>query len=141
MAGVNIKVGEETFGGASKSWLRTRMGLQDMKSIMLDISSFSSNHLKNGYIPSGTALGVITDSGKYGPYAPDGDDGREVLAGHLFEDARLDTGSVSTATDVASALYWHGVVNEANLPSFDGTDEGMIDDDGKADVSSWIQYW
>jgi len=66
--GTNIEVTSEVFGGADKSWIGTRMGLQDMRSIMLDMSTFVAAHVVNGYIPSGIALGQITSSSKYGPY-------------------------------------------------------------------------
>lgn len=67
--GTQIAQTSETFGKASdKSWLRTRMGLQDMMPITLDISAFDAEHIVNGYIPSGIVLGKITAGGKYGPY-------------------------------------------------------------------------
>ena len=71
MAGTNIALTETGYNKASdKSWLGTRKGLQDMRSITLDISAFDAEHIANGYIPSGIVLGEITASGKYGPYTP-----------------------------------------------------------------------
>lgn len=69
--GTNIATKEESFNKASdKSWLGTRMGLKDMRSITLDISTFDAEHIAQGYLPSGIALGKISASGKYGPYQP-----------------------------------------------------------------------
>lgn len=141
MAGLNIKVQSETFGGADKSWIRTRKGLEDMLPIMVDISRFVAAHVVNGRIPSGTAVGEVTASpGVYGPYDDSLADGTNVLAGHLFEDVLVDTGDVATATDVAGTLYWHGVVKESKLPLFTGTTKGELDANGKADVSKLIRY-
>lgn len=71
MAGTNIALTSDSYNkGSDKSWLATRMGLQDMRSITLDISAFNADHISNGYIPSGTVLGKITATGKYGPYKP-----------------------------------------------------------------------
>ena len=40
----------------------------------------AGTHYPNGYVPSGTVLGKITDSGKYGVYDATANDGREVAA-------------------------------------------------------------
>lgn len=69
--GTNIAIQDDgSFNAGDKSWLGTRMGLQDMRSITLDISTFTVDNVVKGKIPSGTVLGKITASGKYGPYKP-----------------------------------------------------------------------
>jgi hypothetical protein len=69
--GTNIATTTTAFNKASdKSWLGTRMGLDVMRSITLDISTFDAEHAVNGYLASGLALGKITATGKYGPYDP-----------------------------------------------------------------------
>jgi hypothetical protein len=69
--GTNIATKTENFLKASdKSWLGTRKGLQDMRSITLDISTFNAEHIEDGAIPSGIALAKITATGKYGPFEP-----------------------------------------------------------------------
>lgn len=69
--GTRIATSETDYLKASdKSWIGTRMGLLDMRSGTLDISSFSAPHIVSGMIPSGTALGRITATGKYGPFSP-----------------------------------------------------------------------
>lgn len=67
--GFDPVVRTETFGGSDKSWIRTRDGLDNMLPGMLDMSLFAANHVVNGRIPSGTALGKVTSSGLFGPYA------------------------------------------------------------------------
>jgi hypothetical protein len=141
VAGTSIAISTETFNKASdKSWIRTRMGLDTMLPIMLDISAFDAEHVQNGYIPSGIALGKITASGKYAPYDDAALDGTQALAGHLFEEVKVV--DKATDPDVGAALFWTGVVREANLPAFTGTGnaKGEVDANGKADVSAWIKY-
>lgn len=249
----------ETFGGSDKSWIRIpRFGTDTMDSIMLDMSTFSANHVVNGKIPSGIALGKIGAGPFYGPYAGDpqesvsiavdatggtweitfqgettaalafnasaatvkaeleklndinvGDiavsggpgnaggttpyvitflatgqyggldapaittvvtgtpplltggaatavvtttaggsgasDGREVFAGYLFEDAKVphvpgQTPDLSTCADTSAALYWRGAVIEAKLPTFGGTNGGVVDAEAKA-VNRSIRYY
>lgn len=141
--GTNIAVTTESFNKASdKSWIGTRMGLQDMRSITLDLSTFDAEHVVNGYIPSGIALGIITATGKYGPYdnAQAPGDGRGVLRGHLFEEVKVT--NIATDADVGAALFWTGVVKLSKLPQFVGTGNnlGEADATGQADVAAWIRY-
>ncbi len=60
----------ERFGGGSPVWLGSPHGAGDANvSVTLDKSAFTEAiHYPNGYLPSGTLLGKITATGKYGPY-------------------------------------------------------------------------
>lgn len=143
MPGTNIAITTETFNQASdKRWLGTRMGLQDMRSITLDLSTFDDEHVANGFIPSGIALGKITASEKYGPYDPTtpAADGREDFAGHLWEAVKVT--DKATDADCGAALFWTGVVKTAFLPSFTGTGDGIGEVDAAAQtaVAGWIRY-
>ena len=141
MPGTNIAVTTETFNkGSDKSWLGTRMGLRDMRSITLDISTFDAEHVANGYLPSGIVLGIITATQKYGPYDDTALDGRAVARGHLFEEVKVT--NAATDADPGAALFWTGVVKESKLPQFTGTGnaKGEIDANGKADLAGWIRY-
>lgn len=140
MAGTNIALTSESFNKSSdKSWIATRMGLEDMRSITLDISTFDAEHIQNGYLPSGIVLAKITATGLYGPYDDTAVDGRATAAGHLFEEVKV---TALTDADCGAALFWTGVVNTAKLPSFTGTgnNKGEVDANGKADVAAWIRY-
>ncbi|MGB3443883.1 MAG: hypothetical protein WBA97_34530 [Actinophytocola sp.] len=60
----------ETWGTDDKSWLGSRHGIGECPSVTLDISTFTQAvHYPDGYFKSGIALGKITATGKYGPYA------------------------------------------------------------------------
>jgi hypothetical protein len=59
-----------TYGAEDQSWLASAHGSDAARSITLDTSAFTAGtHYPNGYFPSGLALGKITSSGLYGPYA------------------------------------------------------------------------
>lgn len=138
--GTQIATSSEGFNKASdKSWIRMRMGLDSMLPITLDISTFDAEHIAQGYLPSGIALGVITASGKYGPYNNAALDGTQTLVGHLFEEVKV---TALTDPDCGAALFWTGVVRENRLPAFTGTgnNKGEVDAAGKVEVTSWIKY-
>jgi hypothetical protein len=104
-------------------------------SVTLDVSKFTAGtHYANGYIPSGTVLGKVTATGKYGPYDNAASDGREVAAGLLFSSVKVPA---STSTPVGGALFVHGFVDPARLPFQSGT--GSIDTAGRADLP--LIYW
>lgn len=51
----------------------------------IDFSKFTSGtHYPNGYIASGTVLGVVTASGKLAPYASGASDGSQTPVGILY---------------------------------------------------------
>lgn len=60
----------ESFNVDDPSWLGSRHGLGEAVSVTLDTSTFTPElHYPDGYFKSGLALGRITATGKYGPYA------------------------------------------------------------------------
>lgn len=107
-----------TTGGLSdKSWLQSTHGLDMNLSVTLNLALFDAeDHYPDGSIRSGTDLGIVTASGLYGPYDADATDGREVLAGHLYEDEKVNAGS----TKAGVALFRHGSVRRDNLPATSG---------------------
>lgn len=60
----------ESFASDDTSWVRLRHGTESCVSGTLDVSAFTpSIHYPDGFIKSGTAVGKITATGLYGPYA------------------------------------------------------------------------
>jgi hypothetical protein len=124
----------ETFSRSEdQKWLGSAHGTVEADSITLDVSAFSAVTFPNGFIPSGVVLGKITASGKYGPYDNGASDGTETAVGHLFTTIEAE-GIGSSTVDVSGALYWHGEVVEANLPTGHG-----LDANGKTDLKH-IRY-
>lgn len=118
------------------TWLGKAEGFDEMDSITLDPALFDlETDFPDGFIPSGVVLGKVTATGKYGPYddTADGDPlpaGLEVARGHLGTTVVMD----ATSVNVSAALFTHGQVVEANLPTGHGLDAA-----GKADLTH-IRY-
>lgn len=63
----------ETVGTGDQSWLGSVHALHNARTVTPDASLFSLANYPNG-IPAGTPLGVVTSSGKVGPYTGDSTD-------------------------------------------------------------------
>lgn len=112
----DISVQSTSYQVEKRGWLWGSHGTGpgDTPSVTLDVSKFTAGtHYPNGYIPSGTVLGKITASGKYGPYDPAAVDGTEDAAGILFSSVKV---GASASTPIGGAILVHGFVDEARLP-------------------------
>lgn len=126
---MDLSVRKETFGGDDQTWLGSAHGTDSGMTVTLDKATFTAGtHYPNGYLRSGTPLGKITASGKYGPYNDGATDGRQTLVGHL-----LTPQTVGTGNDIVAPLFTHGRVVEARLPI-------AIDAAAKVDVAGRIHY-
>lgn len=142
--GVKIQIeSEEVFTNEDRSWLGARKGTDTCRSITLDSSLFLAGHtVDKGAVPSGCALGLVTATGLYGPYDPDGADGRETCAGLLFSTCDLGAEGGVADAPVAAALFWEGIVKQSHLPAFyaagtyDVDDEGIVDAGARADITT-----
>jgi hypothetical protein len=135
---MNLNPVQETFGRDDQSWLGSEHGTSSGRSVTLDLSTFTKNtHYPNGYLPSGTPLGKITASGKYGIYdhTTPATDGRQTLVGFLLTPVRVVVyGSGATEADAEGALLDHGRIVEANLPL------GAVASQGHTDVAGRIWF-
>jgi hypothetical protein len=128
---MDLSLRTENFASDDQSWLGSAHGTDAARTITLDTSAFTAGtHYPDGYFKSGIPLGLITTTGKYGPYNDAGADGTEVLAGFLF--CAVDIPSVTT-TDIGAAMLVHGVVIESKLPV-------VVNAAGKADVAGRIIF-
>lgn len=67
---MDLTMKTETFGVDDMSWLGSRHGIGNCVPVTLDTSAFTQGtHYPDGFFKSGLALGKITASGLYGPYA------------------------------------------------------------------------
>ena len=131
-------------GNEDRTWLKTRKGFDTCRSVTLDVSTFLAAHISaKGAIPSGTILGKITATGKYGPYDDAASDGRQTAAGFLFNTTEVGgrgpygSGSdavLASAADVGAPMLWEGVIDESRLPAFAGTVLGEIDANARTDL-------
>jgi len=90
-------------------------------------------HYVNGYIPSGTAIGLVSATGLFGPYDDGASDGRQTCYGFTYGDVRAIRQNGTTASKVGTgAVVYDAVVSVSKLPFQSGT--GSIDANGKADL-------
>lgn len=101
----------------SKEWLASPHGTEPnaMPSITVDTALFPAGDKADGYIPSGVLVGKVTATGLYGPYDAAATDGRQTLAGVLFQYVDTHDGDSHFGT----AMLIHGYVFGNKLPGGD----------------------
>lgn len=98
---MDLSLTSESFAGGDPSWLRLRHGVDSCVSGTLDVSAFTpAVHYPNGFIKSGTAIGRITATGLYGPYAGQTNEVQSVTI-------------TGTPTGGTFTLTWSGQTTEA----------------------------
>ncbi|MGI8425445.1 MAG: head decoration protein [Actinomycetota bacterium] len=133
--GFNLTTSEKGYLNENQSWLGKAHGTEECDSITLDADKFLAA-FPTGIVPSGVLLGKITASGLYAPYtdAETHGAGTGVARGHLFTTVDLKGTTAAAARDTVAALFWHGQVIEAKLPTGHGLDAAA-----KADLTQ-IRY-
>lgn len=114
-----------------QTWLASADGTQYTEPITLDTSAFGTTPFPAHLIKSGTVLGKITATGKYGPYKSDASDGTELPIGFLFTTKDLTNGGqVAAGADASAALLVRGKIVAAKVPQGTGssaTTPGALD--------------
>lgn len=131
---LDISLQSTTYQVGNRQWL---LAEPDVKlNVTLDISKFTgATHFPNGYIPSGTVLGIVTTGGLAGPYDDTASDGRQTAYGITYGDARVTRQNGTNSTKVSiSVVVYDAVVSAGKLPFQSGT--GSIDANGKADLKN-----
>jgi hypothetical protein len=124
----DISVRSHSYQVDNREWLIGQHGADLTPSVTLDISKFTKNtHYPNGFIKSGTPLGIVTATGLYGPYNDAASDGTEVCRGLLFSFVKAIDEFGNTLVKVGGARFVHGAVKESKLPI-------AINANGKADL-------
>jgi len=126
---MDLSVKTETFGQEDQTWLDSAHGTDSSTSITVDITKgfVAGTHFPTGHLPSGTPLGKVSASGKYGLYDDTATDGRQTLIGLLFTSQKVGTG------DLIAPLLRHGRINTNRLPF-------AVDAAGKTDVAGRIDF-
>ncbi|WP_256789827.1 head decoration protein [Frankia sp. AvcI1] len=113
------------------SWLRSKADTEFGVSITLDATKFGSTPFPGLIVRSGTLLGKVTASGKYGPYKSDASDGTQTPIGFLLATIDLTQGGLVVAgADSPASLLWRGAIVAAKVPQGTGassTTPGAID--------------
>lgn len=94
----------DAFAIDDQSWLGSRHGVNNAQSVTLDTSAFTpSIHYPDGFFKSGIALGKITATGKYGPYAGTTDEVQTLTEGGSGLTSFTITWNGQTTTSIAAA--------------------------------------
>lgn len=106
----------ETFGTGDPSWLDSTHGIYECRSINLDLSAFTENtHYPDGYIPSGTPLGEIAATGKYGPYGGNANEVQAITPASVGNTTVVfdgeSTGAITIAADAGGVTTLQTALN------------------------------
>lgn len=139
--GISLDITRDTWGVDNLNWLAERKGFDTCRPGTLDFSLFTVDHYPQGFIPSGTVVGVVTATGRLGPYSPLLANGLDVAFGHILQPARVADRMGNAKTRAAVAVLWEGVVLLSKLPNFLATANGLgeLDANGQADLR-FIRY-
>ena len=122
MSTIGVRTTRTYLAGEDQRWIAAGglQAFQDNDTITLDRSAFDFvTAFPNGFLPSGVVLGRITATGLYGPYTDAGAGGLDTAVGFLAVSVAVPTDAAATQ-DIAAALYWHGEIVEAFLPTGHG---------------------
>lgn len=130
----DITLQSTTYQVGNRQWLLSEP--QVKLGVTLDISKFTAGtHFPNGYIPSGTVVGIVTSGGLAGPYDDAASDGRQTAYGITYGDARVTYPSGTNAAKVGiSVVINDAIVSKAKLPFSSGT--GFADAAGIVDLKN-----
>lgn len=73
------RLSTESFGAGDQTWLGGTHGIYNCRTNAPDATLFTSTDYPDGYVPSGTPLGIVTATGKVGPYTGDSTDEVQTL--------------------------------------------------------------
>lgn len=112
----------------NRLWLANDHGTEIMPGYALDLSLFNAaQHYPNGFLPDGVVLGVVTATGKVGPYLSSASDGRQTAVGISFNPFSVYQPGTMTGALVANvgmATLVHGFVYPSKLP-FNSTNQAL----------------
>ncbi len=118
-----------TFGAEDRSWTIGEHGFDMSENAPLDFTKFTGANFTDGYIKSGCVLGLVTATGKYGPYDDAASDGRQTAVGMLFNTVKIPA---NTATVTSDAILTHFLCRTARLPYATGL--GALDANARTDL-------
>lgn len=133
----DISVFVQPFQAEDLSWDLTPPDGGFIQQGVIDVSLFTAaQHYANGYIPSGTILGIKTTGGKLGPYLDAAADGTQTAVGILRASIQVVQPTGVAKTLIGAAYLVHGIVSVARLPFLVGTQPlgGYIDAAAKTDL-------
>lgn len=110
---MGIATTSETLSGGDYTWLATGYDVQNVVSGTLDVSGFT---ISNGYIPSGTPVKLVTQTGLY--TAASTTSTSATLAGFVLHDTAAAT------DDVPFALLTDARIDASEVPGTHDLEDG-----------------
>jgi hypothetical protein len=143
--GINPEITKHNVGLDSRDWAYSRKGFDTCQSVTLNLALFTTGAgfgiaPYEGYIPSGTALAMVTATGLYGPYDTGGAGGLEIFRGLLLNPARLKDADGNAFTRDGNAMMREGDIILSRLPVFTGVG-GEVDVDARGSAAGLFFWW
>lgn len=104
---MDLTITKESFGGSKLSWLGSRHGVDNARTVTIDRAKLDPATVTAGFVPAGTPLAV--SGAKVAPYT---DAEGQVFVGFLLTDQAVRAGG----GDIVAPLLDHGRVIVAKLP-------------------------
>lgn len=104
-----------------QTWLGSAHGTANGDPVTLDGDNLVTI-FTDGVVPSGLVLGQVTATTLYRKYVDANSDGTQTALGLLLTTKDLGGITAATVGPTPGALFWHGEVIEAKLPSGSGID-------------------
>lgn len=134
----DISVFTQAVQAEDRSWdLTPPEGAFDIGGTLSVAAFTAAQHYPNGYLPSGTVIGLITASQLWGPYLDTATDGRQTAKCLLRFSVQIVRPNASAPpTKIGAAGLVHGRVDPARLPFTSATAAagGYLDANGQADL-------
>lgn len=119
------RLSTESFGAGDQSWLGGTHGIYNCRTVAPDPALFTTTEFTGGVVPSGTPLGLVTSTGKVGPYTGDSTDevqtvteGGSGLTSYTLTFSGQTTAAIAadaTAAQVQAALEALSTVGAGNV--------------------------
>lgn len=111
---MSIATTTTSYGGGDYRWLASARGTEHPVTGTLDYSAFT---VTDDYIPSGTPVKLITQTGLYGPAATTSTSA--TLAGFVYHDV-----PVNGTNDLPAAIVTDATVDASNVPGTHDLEDG-----------------
>ena len=124
----DITVTTTQYTDADRSWLLAELSalpgpVGGRTSYAIDYSKFTLGTqytTTDRYIKSGTVVGIVTATGKIGPYTNGASDGTQNAIGFLFDNEVVPSDTTQVAA--VAVLDAFATISQANLPANSGND-------------------
>lgn len=118
--GMNLGIRKTTYGAEDQSWLGSRVGTGDAKSITLDAAlCIAVTEFAAGTVPSGIPL-TRRGTGRYSPALDNGAGADDAIDAFLLHTVDLTAGGTQTAANTPTAGMWRGQVIVSKIPAYTG---------------------